>query len=111
MNIRKFYGRQKVALDRSRMWFGVFQFFFISVILLKDYDHTIIGKWIFTHQLVSMPLLLLLVLVIANFIKYVEKRLQLREAENSETNKYNREVMQILKDLEEIKQEMRNGKT
>ena len=111
MNIRKFYGRQKVALDRSRMWFGVFQFFFISVILLKDYDHTIIGKLVFTHQLISMPLLLLLVFILANVIKYFEKRLQLREEENTEVNKYNREVMQILKDLEEIKQKIKDGKT
>lgn len=109
MNIRKFYGRQKIALDRSRMWFGVFQFFFISVLLLKNYDHTIIGHWVFTHQFYSMPLLGLLILVIANVIKYIEKRYQLREAENSETNKYNVEVMQILKHLEEIKDKQDNS--
>ena len=105
ISLRKFYGRQKIALERAKMWFGTLQFFFIAVILLKDYSHTIIGKWVFTHQLISMPLLLLSIVVIANIIKYVEKRLELRQAENTETNKYNREVMKILKDLEHIKKQ------
>lgn len=104
--IKRFYGRQRIALERAKMWFGTLQFFFIAVILLKDYQHTVIGEWVFTNQLISMPLLFVLIVVIANVIKYVEKKWQLREMENTEISRHNREVVKILSDLEEIKSQL-----
>lgn len=108
--IRDTYARWKVNLDRSRVYFGYIQFFMIGVVLLKDYQHTIIGKWVFTHQFISMPLLILLTIFLSIFVGWVDKKLGLREAEASHINSYNPEVMQILKELEEIKKEVKNNK-
>ena len=103
MNLRGIYARWKVNTDRSRMYFAYLQFFMIGVVLLKDYQHTVIGGWVFTNQFISMPVLFMLMVLLSISIGYVDKKLWLREHENSEINKHNVEVMQILQDLQDIK--------
>ena len=108
MKLKKLYARWKVNLDRSRVYFGYLQFFMIGIVLLRDYKYTIIGEWVFTHQLISMPLLILFTIFLSVLVGWVDKVLGFREAEMTEINKRNVEVMQILQELEEIKKEIKN---
>ena len=111
MKVKKLYARWKVNLDRSRVYFGYIQFFMIGIVLLKDYQHTIIGKWVFTHQLISMPLLILLTIFLSIAVGWLDKRLKLRDYESTEVNNHNPEVMKILKTVEEIKEHLQKTET
>lgn len=103
INFRGILIRWKVSIDRSRMYFGYIQFFMIGILLLKNYQHTVIGEWVFTHQFISMPLLFLIMIFLSIFVGWIDKKLGIRGAENVHINQYNPHIMQILKDIEYIK--------
>ena len=87
--------RFKVYMDRARIYVGYIQFAFTMFIMLKVYDDTSIGEWLFTRWW-AIALFFVLFFVGLIIIGYLDKR-YIRPHEQSEMNSTNPEIMEILK--------------
>ncbi|MDX2362722.1 MAG: hypothetical protein QNK23_18070 [Crocinitomicaceae bacterium] len=96
----------KVYFDRSRMYIGYIQFFMIGFILLSSNADTAIGKLIFDHLLISIPVLGLLFVGGSLFLGRLDTVYGLREEELRNSAAANPVMREILTNLKEVKAEL-----
>ena len=85
--------RYKTYLDRARSYMGYVQFTAMLLVMLKVYDETTWGAWMFAHKgiLVLVFVLIFGIMVIAG---YLDKK-YIRPKETSEINSVNPEFMEM----------------
>jgi len=82
MKLLKTIARWKTYLDRARSYIGYFQFAAMLLVMLKVYDDTTWGMWLFAHKLLLLLFIVLLFCVLI-IIGYVDK-LYVRPLEQEE---------------------------
>jgi hypothetical protein len=65
--------RYKTYLDRARGYIGYFQFAVMLLVMLKVYDETTWGMWLFAHKLVLAGLIVVLFGIFI-IIGYIDRR-------------------------------------
>ncbi len=73
MKLLKTIVRWKTYLDRARGYIGYLQFTAMILVMLKVYDDTTWGMWLFAHKLLLLLFIALLFCVLI-IVGYVDKR-------------------------------------
>lgn len=102
--------RWKVYIDRSRMYIGYIQFFLIIYVFIRSLGNNPFTEYVFSHSLVALPVLLFLFILLSLVIGYIDSRLGLREEEIRNFSKSNPVLMDILKSLKELKDQVEDLK-
>ncbi len=103
--------RWKIYIDRAQMYIGYIQFLMIGLVFLKSYEDSFLGDLIFSHTLISIPVLLLLFIILALVLGRLDTILGLREEELRNSSTSNPVMREILKNMEEMKKELQELKT
>lgn len=103
--------RWKIYIDRAKMYVGYIQFLMIGLVLLEAYKDSAVGKLIFDHTLISIPVIFLIFLVLSLILGRIDTSLGLREEELRNSSASNPVMREILTSLEELKAEIKDLKT
>ncbi|MFN8259010.1 MAG: hypothetical protein U0W24_25195 [Bacteroidales bacterium] len=98
--------RWKIHIDRSRMYLGYIQFFMMGIVFFKAFEDEPIGKLIFRYAFISIPVLFLSFIFFSILLGYWESRLGLKEEEQKKLTSHNPLMMELIKDIKEIKSEL-----
>jgi hypothetical protein len=108
---RKTLIRWKIYIDRARMYIGYIQFLMIALVFLESYKESYFGELIFSHTLISVPVIFILFIALSLILGRIDTVLGLREEELRNSSSSNPVMRDILKNLEEMKTEIRELKT
>ena len=108
---RKALIRWKIYIDRAKMYIGYIQFLMIAFVLLEAYKDTSVGKLIFDHMLISIPIIFLIFIVLSLLVGRIDTILGLREEELRNASSSNPVMREILKNIEEVKNEVQELKS
>jgi hypothetical protein len=92
------------------MYIGYIQFFLIGVVFLEQFREKPWGEFIFKYAMISIPVFLLLFIIISLVLGFIDTRLGFREEELRNASTSNPVTREILDNLEEIKEELREIK-
>jgi hypothetical protein len=98
--------RWKIHIDRARMYIGYIQFFMIGIVFFKAFKDKPYGAFIFKHAFITIPILFLIFLFLSILLGYLESKLGLKEEEQKKLTSDNPVMMDLLKDIKEIKSEI-----
>jgi len=98
--------RWKIHIDRSRMYLGYIQFFMIGIVFFKAFKDKPMGAWIFKYSLITIPILFLAFIFLSILMGYLESKLGLKEEEQKKLTTSNPVMMELLKDVKEIKEQL-----
>ena len=101
MKLGEFYARLMKYFDRGKLHWGNFAALSQILVLIKVYDDTAWGKWIFENELISMPLILVLFLGMMVGIGHLEYKYGLIEKQIAIDNKNNTMLQELLKRTKE----------
>ncbi|NJO88334.1 MAG: hypothetical protein HC831_04725 [Chloroflexia bacterium] len=76
---RKTLIRWKVYIDRAKMYIGYIQFLMIAFVLLEAYKDTSLGKLIYDHLIISLPIIFLVFILLSLIIGRLDTLFGLRE--------------------------------
>ena len=107
---RKALIRWKIYIDRAKMYVGYIQFLMIAFVLLEAYKDTAAGRLIFDNMYISIPVIFLVFILLSLIIGRIDTLLGLREEELRNLSTSNPFMRDILKNMEEIKQELKELK-
>jgi len=107
---RKALIRWKIYIDRAKMYVGYIQFLMIAFVLLEAYKESFLGKLIFENMIISIPILVLVFIILSLIIGRIDTILGLREEELRNSSTSNPVMRDILKNMEEIKKELKDLK-
>lgn len=102
--------RWKIYVDRAKMYVGYIQFLMIAFVLLEAYKETSLGKLIFDNMLISIPVIFLIFILLSLIIGRIDTLLGLREEELRNSSSSNPVMREILKNMEELKAELKEMK-
>lgn len=100
---RKALIRWKIYIDRAKMYVGYVQFLMIAFVLLKAYKDSFLGRLIFDHLAISIPLILIVFILLSLIVGRIDTLLGLREEELRNSSSSNPVMRDIQQYLEEIK--------
>ncbi len=103
--------RWKIYIDRAKMYIGYIQFLMIVFVLLEAYKESFLGKSIFDNMLISIPIIFLIFILLSLIIGRIDTLLGLREEELRNSSTSNPVMREILKNMEEIKMELKEMKS
>jgi hypothetical protein len=103
--------RWKIYIDRAKMYVGYIQFLMIAFVLLEAYKESSLGKLIFDHMLISIPIIFFIFILLSLIIGRIDTLLGLREEELRNSSTSNPVMREILKNVEEIKNELQEMKS
>ena len=103
--------RWKVYIDRARMYIGYIQFIMIAFVFLENYKNTNTGKLIFDNMLISIPIIFLVFILLSLLLGRIDTLLGLREEELRNSSASNPVMREILQNLEDIKEELKEKKS
>jgi hypothetical protein len=103
--------RWKIYIDRAKMYVGYIQFLMIAFVLLEAYKESTLGKLIFDHMLISIPIIFFIFILLSLIIGRIDTLLGLREEELRNSSTSNPVMREILKNVEEIKNELQEMKS
>ncbi len=98
--------RWKIYFDRSRMYIGYIQFFLIGIVFLQSFKDRQWGEWIFQYAIFTIPIALILFVLLSLVLGYLDSKLGFREEELRNLSKSNPVMMEMLKQLQEIKSKL-----
>ena len=104
---KKTFIRWKIYIDRSRMYIGYLQFFMIGVVFLEAFKTNFIVSTIFNYAIISMPILFLLFIGLSIIFGRLESKFKLQEEEQKKLTNLNPVMMEMLKDIKEIKESVK----
>ena len=107
---RKTLIRWKIYIDRAKMYVGYIQFLMIAFVLLEAYKESFLGNLIFENMIVSIPIIFLIFIILSLIIGRIDTLLGLREEELRNSSTSNPVMRDILKNMEEIKEELKELK-
>lgn len=99
--IKKNIIRWKIYIDRCRMYITYIQFFLLGFLFLKEFP--LIWTFVITFYYWTMPILLLMFILFSLLIGWAENKLGIIEEEQARISSLNPVLMDIKKDIEEIK--------
>ena len=96
--------RWKTYIDRARVYIGYFQFVIMILVMLKVYDETTWGMWLFAHKLVLAGSIVVLfgIFIVVGYID----RWWIKPREITELQKANPLFMKMMNDVKEIKEKV-----
>lgn len=103
--------RWKIYIDRAKMYVGYIQFLMIAFVLLEAYKDTLLGRLIFEHMIISIPILILIFIVLSLLIGRIDTVLGLREEELRNSSSSNPVMREMLNNMEGIKKELEELKS
>ncbi len=103
--------RWKIYIDRARMYIGYAQFLMIALVFLKSYKDSAVGELIFSNTTIAIPVIFILFIVLSLIVGRIDTLLGLREEELRNSSTSNPVMRDILKNLEELKEEIRELKS
>ena len=107
---RKTLIRWKIYIDRAKMYVGYIQFLMIAFVLLEAYKESFLGKLIFENMIISIPIIFLIFIILSLIVGRIDTLLGLREEELRNSSTSNPVMRDILKNMEEIKEELKEMK-
>lgn len=108
---RKTLIRWKIYIDRAKMYVGYIQFLMIAFVLLEAYKETSLGQLIFNNMFVSIPIIFLVFIILSLIVGRIDTLLGLREEELRNASSSNPIMREILKNMEDIKEELKDLKS
>lgn len=102
--------RWKVYIDRARMYIGYLQFFMIGFVFFESFREENIGKLIFNHLYLSIPILFLAFIFLSLLIGYIDSKMGFREEELRNSSYSNPMFREIYQNLQEVKMELQQLK-
>lgn len=103
--------RWKIYIDRAKMYVGYVQFLMIAFVLLEAYKESSIGQLIFNNMVISIPVIFLVFIVLSLLVGRIDTLLGLREEELRNASSSNPIMREILKNMEQIKNELHDLKS
>ena len=100
--------RWKVYIDRARMYVGYIQFMMIGFMFLDNYKETSWGTLIFDHLIYSLPVLFILFILLHLILGRIDTLLGFREEEMRNASSSNPVMRELLSNIKELQQEVRN---
>jgi len=97
--IKVFFARLKIYLDRGKGHWGTIQFIPTVLILLKVYEDTTVGRFIFFYAWFTIPVIILAFYILLILIGRFEYKVGLIDKEFSINNSHNPEIKEILESL------------
>ena len=100
--------RWKIYFDRARMYIGYFQFLMLVVIFINSIKNNTFGRYLVEYSAISIPLLFIIFIGGSLILGYFDSRLGIRSEEMRNLSYHNpvqREMLEILKELKDEKQE------
>jgi hypothetical protein len=88
------------------MYIGYIQFFLIGIVFLNSFRDSSWGEYIFRYALISIPVALIAFILISLALGYLDSKLGLREEEYRNLSASNPVLMEILRSVNEIKDEL-----
>ena len=107
---RKTLIRWKIYVDRARMYIGYIQFLMIGFVFLEAFRDSAIGALIFNNVWLSVPILFLIFIGLSLVLGRIDTVLGLREEELRNASTSNPVMRDILRNLEELKEEVQELK-
>jgi len=107
---RKALIRWKIYIDRAKMYVGYIQFLMIAFVFLEAYRDSSIGKLIFDHMEISIPVIIVLFVLLSLIVGRIDTLLGLREEELRNSSSSNPVMRDILRNMEDIKTELKELK-
>lgn len=98
--------RWKIYIDRAKMYVGYVQFLMIAFVLLDAYKESYLGKLIFENMMVSVPIIFLIFIILSLVLGRIDTLLGLREEELRNSTNSNPVMRDILRTMNEIKEEL-----
>jgi len=108
---RKALIRWKIYIDRAKMYIGYIQFLMIAFVLLEAYKDSSMGKLIFDHMLISIPIIFLIFIILSLLVGRIDTLLGLREEELRNASSSNPVMREILNNIEEVRKELKDLKS
>jgi len=93
------------------MYVGYIQFLMIAFVLLEAYKETSLGQLIFNNMFVSIPIIFLVFIILSLIVGRIDTLLGLREEELRNASSSNPIMREILKNMEDIKEELKDLKS
>jgi uncharacterized membrane protein len=103
--------RWKIYIDRAKMYVGYIQFLMIVFVLLEAYKESALGSLVFNHMSISIPIIFLVFIILSLIIGRIDTLLGLREEELRNASASNPVMREILKNMEELKREIKELKS
>ncbi len=104
---RKTLIRWKIYIDRAKMYVGYVQFLMIAFVFLEAYKESFFGKLIFENIIISIPIILLIFIILSLVVGRIDTLLGLREEELRNSSTSNPVMRELLKNMDEIKEELK----
>ena len=107
---RKTLIRWKIYIDRAKKYVGYIQFLMIAFVLLEAYKESFLGNLIFETMIIAIPIIFLIFIILALIVGRIDTLLGLRQEELRNSSTSNPVMRNILKNIEEIKEELKELK-